>query len=229
MKTFRMVVAGLMAMSGSAFAQVATPSSELQKISYALGVDIGKNFKTQEMNLDTDMMAQGIRDGFAGGTYAMTDEGMQKTISAFQEVMMEKQKQRAMAQSSDNRKIGEEFLAENKKKEGVITLPSGLQYKVITEGSGAKPAATDEVTVHYRGTLINGKEFDSSYKRNEPTSFPLNRVIRGWTEGLQLMSIGSKYEFYIPSDLAYGDRQMGPDIAPGSTLIFVVELLDIKK
>lgn len=229
MKTVTMVMAGLIAAAGTAGAQGSAPKTDLQKISYSLGADIGKNFKMQEVQLDVDMMAKGIRDAMAGGTFAMTDEDMEKTMAAFQEVMMQKQQQRTMAQSSENRKIGEEFLAANKKKEGVVVLPSGLQYKVITEGNGAKPAATDEVTVHYRGTLIDGKEFDSSYKRNEPTSFPLNRVIRGWTEGLQLMSVGSTYEFYIPSDLAYGDRQMGPDILPGSTLVFVVELLDIKK
>ncbi len=229
MKTQTMIAAGLFMVTGLAVAQEAAPKSEIEKVSYSLGADIGKNFRMQDIQLDVDMMARGIRDGLAGAKLAMTAEEMEKTVMEFQEVIMEKQKQKAMAQSYDNRKTGEEFLAENKKKEGVVALPSGLQYKVVTEGNGPKPAATDEVTVHYRGTLINGKEFDSSYKRNEPTSFRLNQVIKGWTEGVQLMSVGSKYLFYIPSDLAYGDRQMGPDIAPGSTLIFEVELLDIKK
>jgi len=229
MKTGTMVATAMVVIAGAAFAQVASPKTELEKISYSLGADIGKNFRTQDLQLDVNMMMKGIRDGMSGAGFDMSDEEMQKTVAAFQEIMMQKQKQRAMEQSSDNRKIGQNFLAENKKKEGVMELPSGLQYKVITEATGPKPAATDEVTVHYRGTLIGGKEFDSSFKRNEPASFRLNQVIAGWTEGLQLMSVGSKYRFFIPPDLCYGDRQMGPDILPGSTLIFEIELLDIKK
>ena len=127
-----------------------------------------------------------------------------------------------------NQKAGDAFLAANKAKEGVVTLPSGLQYKILTEGKGPKPAATDTVVCNYRGTLLNGKEFDSSYKRGQPASFPLNQVIKGWTEGVQLMSTGSKYEFYIPATLAYGARGAGADIGPNATLIFDVELISIK-
>jgi FKBP-type peptidyl-prolyl cis-trans isomerase FklB len=228
MKTATMVLGALFGLALAAVAQSAVPTTQLEKISYSLGADIGKNFKAQEIQIDVSMMAQGIRDAMTSGTMAMTDADIQKTIEAFQQVMMQVQKEKSMKQSYENRKAGEEFLAENKKKDGIIELPNGMQYKVLTEGSGPKPSATDEVTVHYRGTLIDGKEFDSSFKRNEPTSFRLTQVIRGWTEGLQLMSVGSKYEFYIPSDLAYGDRQMGPTILPGSTLIFEIELLEIK-
>ena len=229
MRTLTIFAAGICVLTGSMDAQDAKPTTDIQKISYSLGADIGRNFRLQEMQLDVDMMARGIRDGFGGGERQLTDEEIEKTIEAFQEVMMEKAKQKAMAASYDNRKIGEEFLAVNKAKEGVVELPSGLQYKVLKEGKGPRPVATDQVTVHYRGTLLDGREFDSSYRRNEPTTLRLDKFIPGWIEGLQLMSVGSKYQFFIPSSLAYGDRQMGPDITPGSTLVFEVELLDVKK
>ena len=213
--------------TGAATAQL-KPTSDLEMTSYAIGVDIGKSFRMQGAVINPDLLAQGLKDALAGGPLAMTDSSMEACVMGFQQALASRQAERAAMASSENRKAGEAFLAENKMKPGVVTLSSGLQYRVLTEGSGAKPKATDQVTVHYTGTLLNGKKFDSSLDRNEPTTFQLNKVIRGWTEGLQLMSVGSKYEFYIPSDLAYGDRQMGPDIAPGALLVFVVELLAIK-
>jgi FKBP-type peptidyl-prolyl cis-trans isomerase len=203
-------------------------TSDLEKTSYSIGVDIGKSFKMQGATIDADLLAQGIKDALAGGALAMSDSSMEACVMEFQQALASRQSERAAMASSENRKAGEAFLAENKKKAGIVSLPSGLQYRIVQEGTGAKPKATDQVTVHYKGTLISGKKFDSSYDRNEPATFRLNQVIKGWTEGVQLMKLGSKFEFFIPSDLAYGDRQMGPDIPPGSLLIFEVELIDIK-
>ncbi len=213
--------------AGGATAQL-KPTNDLEKTSYAIGVDIGRSFKMQGAAINADMLAQGMKDAMSGAALAMSDSACEASVMKFQEALASRQSERAAMASSENRKAGEAFLTENKTKPGVVALPSGLQYKVIKEGTGAKPKASDEVTVHYTGTLLNGKKFDSSVDRGEPTTFPLTRVIKGWTEGLQLMTVGSKYQFFVPSDLAYGDRQMGPDIAPGSTLIFEVELLGIK-
>jgi FKBP-type peptidyl-prolyl cis-trans isomerase FklB len=218
---------GLIIGPGGATAQL-KPTNDLEKTSYAIGVDIGRSFKMQGASINADMLAQGMKDAMAGQGLAMSDSACESFVMKFQETLASRQAEMAAMASSENRKAGEAFLTENKTKPGVVALPSGLQYKVIKEGTGKKPKATDQVTVHYKGTLLNGQTFDSSYDRGEPTTFPLKRVIKGWTEGLQLMSAGSKYEFYIPSDLAYGDRQMGALITPGSLLIFEVELLEVK-
>lgn len=202
--------------------------TERDKISYGIGMDIGENMKRQSIDIDPDMLAQGIKDVFAGGELLLSEEEFRNTMENFRKDMMEKQKVQMQELSDKNKKEGEAFLAENKKKEGVITLPSGLQYKVIKEGEGNVPKATDTVTVHYRGTLIDGTEFDSSYSRGEPATFPVNGVIPGWTEALQLMKTGSKWQLFIPSNLAYGERGAGGKIAPNSSLIFDVELLSIK-
>jgi FKBP-type peptidyl-prolyl cis-trans isomerase FklB len=184
--------------------------------------------KRQSIDIDPDILAQGIKDVFAGGKLLLTEEEFRNTMENFRKDMMAKQKMQMQEISDKNKKEGEEFLAENKNKEGVITLPSGLQYKVIKEGDGNLPKATDTVTVHYRGTLIDGTEFDSSYGRGEPATFPVNGVIPGWTEALQLMKAGSKWQLFIPSNLAYGERGAGGRIGPNSTLVFDVELLSIK-
>ena len=212
----------------SASAAQAKPTTDLEKTSYSLGVDIGKSFKMQGAPIDPDILAQGLKDALADRALAMSDSSMEACVMQFQQALASRQSERAAIASSENRKEGEAFLAENKKKAGVVSLPSGLQYRIVKEGTGATPKATDQVTVHYKGTLINGKKFDSSYDRNEPATFRLNQVIKGWTEGVQLMNVGSKFEFFIPSDLAYGDRQMGADIPPGSLLIFEVELIGVK-
>ena len=193
------------------------------KVSYSIGLNIGFNMSKQNVPVNADALAAGIRDGLANKP-KMTETEVRETMMAFEKDMMEKQK----AVGEKNASEGTTFLEENKKKPGVKTTASGLQYKSITEGSGPQPKATDTVTVNYKGTLINGSEFDSSYKRNEPATFPLNGVIKGWTEGLQLMKKGSKYQFFIPANLAYGEHTPGAGIPPNSTLIFEVELLDIK-
>ncbi|MEP7015388.1 MAG: FKBP-type peptidyl-prolyl cis-trans isomerase [Verrucomicrobiota bacterium] len=193
------------------------------KVSYAIGLNIGMNFNKQKITVNPDAFAAGIKDGM-GGKPQMTEAEVRETMTTFEKDMEAKTK----AAGDKNAQDGEKFLVENKKKDGVKTTASGLQYKVMKEGSGAQPKETDTVTVNYRGTLIDGTEFDSSYKRNEPATFPLNAVIKGWTEGLQLMKPGSKYQFFIPAKLAYGDRGAGQDIGPNSTLIFDVELMSTK-
>ncbi len=198
------------------------------KISYSIGLNIGRDFKENGMDIDADVLARGIRDVFAGGELLMTDQEIQETLMAFQQEAVAKQQEKMTAVAAENLKAGEAFLAENGKKEGVVTLPSGLQYKIISEGSGKSPAAEDTVTVNYRGTLVDGTEFDSSYKRGEPATFPVNGVIAGWTEALQLMKEGAKWELYIPSSLAYGERGAGRVIGPGSALVFEVELLKVQ-
>lgn len=205
-----------------------TLDTDINKASYSIGIDVGKSFTQQEFDLNSDCLAQGIRDGLAGTDPLMTTEEMEETLKKFQEDLMNKQNTSRKGDSEINVREGEEFLAANKEKEGVITTESGLQYKVITPGTGRTPKATDTVETHYRGTLINGKEFDSSYKRNQTTSFPVNGVIKGWTEALLLMKEGAKWQLFIPSDLAYGARGAGGDIGPNATLIFDIELIAVK-
>jgi len=193
------------------------------KASYSIGVDIGMNFKKQNMDLNADALAAGAKDALNGKPQVNPNE-IREIMTQWQTEFGEKQKVMATKNQAD----GEKYLVENKKKEGVKTTASGLQYKSLKEGAGPQPKASDTVTVNYRGTLIDGTEFDSSYKRGEPATFPLNGVIKGWTEGLQLMKKGSKFQFVIPPGLAYGERAVGADIGPNSTLVFDVELLDVK-
>jgi len=201
--------------------------TQKDKLSYAIGIDMGTSLKKNAVDVDPDIVYKGIKDALSGGTRLMTDQEIKDTIQTAQKELMAKQQEKMKALAEKNKKEGEEFLAGNKMKPGVKTLPSGLQYKVITEGNGKMPKATDTVTVNYKGTLIDGTEFDSSYKRNEPATFPVNGVIKGWTEALQLMKEGSKWELFVPANLAYGERGGGP-IGPNAVLIFEVELLSIK-
>jgi len=201
--------------------------TEQKKLGYIIGMDIGKSLKDQGTEVDLDSLISAIRSTYNGEELAMTTEEAGQVRKEYIEKRQAEQQAQAAAAGQTNLVAGQEFLAENATKEGVQTTASGLQYKVITMGDGAKPVATDTVKVHYRGTLLDGTEFDSSYARNEPISFALNRVIAGWTEGVQLMPIGSKFMFYIAPDLAYGEGGGGP-IPPNSTLIFEVELLDIE-
>lgn len=204
-------------------------TTQKQKNSYALGMSIGLGLKRQGVDKPVDpvIAARGLRDALAGHKPALTEDEMKAALQQLRTEVQSAQEAKAHEAGSGNRKEGDAFLAANKSKEGVKVLPDGLQYKILTEGNGPKPAVTDTVTVNYRGTLINGKEFDSSYKRGQPASFPVTGVIKGWTEALQLMPVGSKWQLFIPADLAYGDRGAGADIAPGETLIFEVELLSI--
>ncbi len=202
--------------------------NQKDKVSYSIGLDIGKNLKSQAIEINNAAFLQGLKDGVAGDSTLLTEAQVQEVMTAFQQELTAKQQEKAKKQGEENKKIGDKFLAENKTKSGVVTMPSGLQYKVIKEGTGVMPKATDMVTVHYRGTTIDGKEFDSSIKRGQPATFPVNGVISGWTEALQLMKVGSKWELYIPSALAYGERGAGHDIGPNSVLIFEVELLEAK-
>ena len=194
------------------------------KVSYSIGLNVGANFKKQGQELNPDALLAGVKDALSGKTPALNENELKETMEAWSKQMEDKQKVVGEKNAADATK----FLAENKKKDGVKTTASGLQYKVMKEGAGAQPKETDTVTVNYRGTLINGAEFDSSYKRGQPATFPVNGVIKGWTEALQLMKTGSKYQLFIPADLAYGPRAVGPDITPNSALIFEVELLDVK-
>lgn len=198
------------------------------KVSYSIGMNIGQDFKRQGIDLDPDLIAQAIKDVTKGAPLLLTEAQVKEAITTYQKELEGKLEAKAKADLEKNSKEGVAFLAENGKKEGVVTLPSGLQYKVLTPGKGKKPAAADTVTVHYRGTLIDGTEFDSSFKRNEPATFPVSGVIPGWTEALQLMEEGAKWQLVIPAALAYGERGAGQQIGPNSTLIFEVELLKVQ-
>lgn len=204
-----------------------TLKTQQEKESYAMGMNLGTGLHRQGMSLDPALVAKGMRDALAGNKTLMTEDEARAALQTLQTDVRQKMDQKTKEEAATNRKEGDAFLAANKAKPGVVTLPDGLEYKILKEGTGPKPTASDTVTCNYRGTLINGKEFDSSYKRGQPASFPLGGVIKGWTEALQLMPVGSKWELYLPADLAYGDHPPSPDIAPGSTLIFEVELLSI--
>ncbi len=202
--------------------------TQKEKFSYALGMNIGANMRKQSVELDTAMFLQGLKDAMAGGKLLLTEEQARAVLMQMQADVNGRREEASKRAAPANAKEGEAFLAANKSKPGVFALPSGLQYKILVQGTGPMPALTDTVVCNYRGTLINGTEFDSSYKRGEPASFPVNGVIRGWTEVLQLMPVGSKWQLFIPSALAYGERGAGADIGPNATLIFEVELLSIK-
>jgi FKBP-type peptidyl-prolyl cis-trans isomerase FklB len=197
------------------------------RVSYAIGLNIGHSFKAQDVDVDVALVTRGIKDVLAGNPELMTEAEVKSTLMAFQQEMRANMMKKRAEEGVTNKAAGEEFLAANKNKPGVQTLPDGLQYIVITNGTGATPVAGDTVTVNYRGTLLDGTEFDSSYKRGQPAQFPVTGVIRGWTEALEKMPVGSKWKLFIPSDLAYGE-QGNRGIAPNSTLIFEVELLAAK-
>jgi FKBP-type peptidyl-prolyl cis-trans isomerase FklB len=198
------------------------------KASYSIGVNIGSGMKANSLDLNTEALMTGLKDGISGAKPQLTDKEREETLTAFEQDLQKKETERLKQVAEKNKKEGVEFLAANKAKEGVKTLPSGLQYKVLAEGSGAQPKSTDQITVNYRGTLLDGTEFDSSYKRGEPATLSLNGVIKAWTEALPLMKTGAKWRLFVPADLAYGEQGAGRAIGPNSTLIFEVELLGIK-
>jgi FKBP-type peptidyl-prolyl cis-trans isomerase len=202
--------------------------TDSEKVSYVLGQNVGGSLKEIEAEIDLAAFMQGLRDTLGGRQSLLSEDEAEQVMQAFSVRRQAEYQKKAEELAEKNQTEGQEFLEQNKNKAGVKTTASGLQYEVLQEGSGPRPKATDQVTVHYRGTLLDGQEFDSSYKRGEPTTFPLNRVISGWTEGVQLMKVGSKYKFYIPSQLAYGERGAGDVIGPNATLIFEVELVGIK-
>jgi FKBP-type peptidyl-prolyl cis-trans isomerase len=197
------------------------------KASYAIGQNIGKAMKKDAVDIDSNILARGIKDAVTGAKPALTDQEEQEALQAFQIEMKAKMEAKAAAAGAANKQAGDSFQAENKTKPGVTTTATGLQYKVLTPGTGPKPSASDTVICQYRGTLIDGKEFDSSYKRGQPAQFPVTGVIKGWTEALEMMPVGSKWQLVLPPSLAYGDRGAGPDIGPNSTLVFEVELVGI--
>jgi FKBP-type peptidyl-prolyl cis-trans isomerase len=207
--------------------------SRKEKFSYALGMNIGNglgtNLKKQSVEVDPNLVAEGLKDSMAGGKMRLTEDEAKTVLTEVQNEVRQQQQEKAKEAAEKNKTEGEKFLAENKGKEGVVTLPSGLQYKIEKEGTGPKPTASDTVVCNYRGTLLDGTEFDSSYKRGQPATFPVSGVIKGWTEALQLMPVGSKWQLFIPSSLAYGDKGAGGEIGPGATLIFEVELISIQE
>jgi FKBP-type peptidyl-prolyl cis-trans isomerase FklB len=228
------IALGLGLLTGAAAAQDAQIlKDQKEKLSYALGMDLGKQLQRQAVEVDPDLFFRGLKDALSGSKTLLSEEEARATITELQnelrKKMMAEQAQKMAELGEKNKKEGEAFLAENKAKEGVVTLESGLQYKILKQGDGKKPTADDTVVCNYRGTLINGTEFDSSYKRNQPATFAVKGVIKGWTEALQLMPVGSKWQLFIPPSLAYGERGAGNTIGPNATLIFEVELLSVKE
>jgi FKBP-type peptidyl-prolyl cis-trans isomerase FklB len=198
------------------------------KASYAIGMNIGRSLHKDAADVDPNIVLRGVKDALAGGKMLLTDDEAKAAILSIQADMRKKQEAQMAVAGDANKKEGEAFLAANKAKEGVVTLPDGLQYKILKQGSGPKPAASDSVVCNYKGTLIDNTEFDSSYKRGQPATFPVGQVIKGWTEALQLMPVGSKWEVFVPSELGYGPRGAGGAIGPNATLIFEIELLSIQ-
>ncbi len=225
MKTGFLLGLVAVSLSVSAFAKDAGEfKTDKQKFSYTVGFQLGQNLKRQNLDIDPKIVSQGMQSALSGTAPKLTPDQMRASVEAYQK----KEQEKTEALAKKNLEIGQAFLDANKKKEGVVTLPSGLQYKVIAEGKGKQPKSTDTVVAHYRGTLIDGTEFDSSYKRNEPATFPVAGVIKGWQETLPLMKEGAKWQVYIPSDLAYGARGAGNAIGPNQVLIFDIELLSVK-
>jgi len=217
--------------TGAAGSRTATPlvlKTDKDKQSYALGMNVGKSLKKDGVDIDPKIVARGIADTLAGGKTVLSDEDARAALVALQGDVRKRQLAQAEALGQTNKQEGDAFLAANKAQQGVTTLPDGLQYKILKEGDGPKPTASDSVVCNYRGTLLNNQEFDSSYKRSQPATFPVSGVIKGWTEALQLMPVGSKWQIVVPPELGYGARGAGTDIGPNSTLIFEIELLSIQ-
>jgi FKBP-type peptidyl-prolyl cis-trans isomerase len=227
MKRIGLAVLGLVLLVAQASAaEKPVLKTEKDKVNYGIGVSIARNFKQQGMEVDVNLVLKGMKDTLAGKKLLLSEDELRKTMTAYHNDLRQKQMQTRKMAATDNKKEGEDFLAENKKNEGVVTLPSGLQYKILKAGEGKKPTEEDTVEVSYRGTLINGKEFDSS--GSETRTFKLSEVIPGWRQALQLMPMGSKWQLVVPPDLAYGEQGMGQAIMPNTTLLFEVELVAVK-
>lgn len=234
-KSFRMLAIALAAATlatacnkqDSADAPPSALESDAQKFGYAIGVDLGRSLQPVKQDVDIAALKAGLDDAFGEATLKLDDAAREEIKNTVAKNMQERQQKERAAQAEKASAEGQKFLAENTKKAGVTTTASGLQYEVLAEGKGTKPKASDNVTVHYKGTLLNGEEFDSSYARGEPVTFPLGNVIPGWTEGVQLMAPGAKYKLYIPAELAYGERGAGVKIGPNETLVFEVELISV--
>jgi FKBP-type peptidyl-prolyl cis-trans isomerase FklB len=224
-----MAMCGVVALAGASFAADAPElKSDKEKISYSIGMDIGGNLKRGSVEVDPDLVARGLKDSYVGGKTLLTEDQARQAIADFQKTLAAKQAETMKILAEKNKADGEKFLEENAKKEGVKVLPSGLQYMEVTPGQGKSPKITDNVTTHYKGTLIDGTEFDSSYKRGQPATFPVSGVIAGWTEALQLMKEGAKWQLFVPSKLAYGERGAGQLIGPNAALVFEVELISVR-
>lgn len=206
-----------------------TPVTKVDKLSYAFGYNFGNDLKRNNIEVNPEFFSQGLKEMLLNLPKAMEEKDVIQILNDFQAEMQAKMKKEPNPEAEANKKAGRDFLAENKKRQGVVELPSGLQYEIITEGAGESPKAEDKVTTHYTGKLLDGKVFDSSVERGQPLQFPVNGVIKGWTEALQLMKPGAKWKLYIPADLAYGDGGAPPNIPPGATLIFDVELISVDK
>ena len=224
------MILGLALLASQVSAQdQAALKNEKEKLSYALGMDLGNQLRRLAVEVDPTLFAKGLDDALTGGKPLLTEEESRAAVATLQAEMKRKQAEARKMGGEENQKAGEAFLAENKTKEGVVTLPSGLQYKILKAGDGKKPTETDTVEVNYRGTLVNGTEFDSSYSRGQPATFQVQGIIPGWSEALKLMPVGSKWQLFVPAQLAYGARGAPPNIGPDATLIFEVELLAIKQ
>lgn len=222
-------VLGLAMSTAMAATDAPSLSTDTDKLSYSIGADLGKNFKTQGIDINPTALAKGMQDGMGNGSLALTEQQMKDVLTKFQKDLMTKRTAEFNQKADENKTKGEKFLADNKGKPGVVVLPSGLQYKIIEEGKGNKPGKADTVTVEYTGRLINGTVFDSTDKAGKPATFQVSQVIPGWTEALQLMPSGSTWEVYVPANLAYGPRSVGGPIGPNEALIFKIHLISVKK
>lgn len=229
LKTSIALLSSLMVSASYADAPNATLTTEMQQVSYSIGVDLGRNMKKQGFAMDLTSLSKGIQDGFSGQAPALSDDKMKEVLMKFQKDFVAKKNAEMAQVGQANLDKGQTFLTANKTKQGVVTLASGLQYKIITAAQGDKPKASDSVTVDYTGRLIDGRVFDSSEKQGKPITFKVDQVIPGWTEVLQLMPVGSTWEVYIPASLAYGAQAVGPMIGPNETLIFNIHLISVQK
>ncbi len=229
MKLVSAAVMGLVMSTAVAASDATSLTTDKDKLSYSIGADLGKNFKAQGIDISPEALTKGIQDGISGSPLALTEEQMKDVLNKFQKDLMAKRTAEFNKKSEENKTKGETFLKDNKAKTGVVVLPSGLQYKILETGTGAKPTKDDTVTVEYTGHLIDGTVFDSTDKSGKPATFQVSQVIPGWTEALQLMPSGSTWEIYVPSNLAYGPRSVGGPIGPNETLIFKIHLISVKK